>query len=311
VATPLESGLRPSDALVLLYLAVTVCLMVGLQSNVRAWGVMAMAHVVAGVLLLRVASGPPPASRALRLLRDFYPLPALILFYAEYSWLAHLTGGGMHDAVVAGLEQRIFGMQPSQELRHMLPWPWLSEYLHGAYFAYYLVPLLLTGTLYAQGHWRAFQESLTTLLLAFFACGLVFISFPVAGPYHHFGAPDLGALGGGMATLTHRIIEHGSSVGTAFPSSHTAVAVAVWLAALRLSPRIFWLQALIVPALVLATVYGGFHYAVDAAAGILWGVGAGLLGPKLNAFLAHRLPRSGGRPRVAYRAPLPKVGDGS
>ncbi len=308
VATPLEAGLRPADALVLIYLAVTVCLMVALQSNVRAWGALALAHVVAGALLLRVAAAPPSTSGLLRVVRDFYPLPALVLFYAEYAWLTKLTGPGTHDAVIVHLEQQIFGMQPSRELRHLLPWPWLSQYLHGAYFCYYLVPVLLTVTLYAQGRWRAFQESLTTLLLAFFTCGLVFIAFPVAGPYHFFGAPALGNLAGPMSAITHGIIERGSSVGTAFPSSHTAVAVAVWLTALRLSPRVFWIQALIVPALVVGTVYGGFHYALDAMAGIVCGVGAGLVGPRLNAFLAHRLPRSGAIPRVTHRVRLPRAG---
>lgn len=311
VPGPLDAGLRPSDALVLLYLAVTLCLMVALHFNLRAWGALALAHVVAGALILRTAATPAPRARVLRWLRDFYPLLLLPVFYAEYAPLTRLTGTGTHDALVAGLEARIFGFQPSQELHRLWPWPWLSQYLHGAYFAYYLVPPLLAFTLYASGRWRAFQEALTTVMLSFFFCGLCFISFPVAGPYHHFGVPDLGALGGGLAALAHGVVQSGSSVGTAFPSSHAAVAVATWTAALRLSPRVFWIQALIVPALVVGTVYGGFHYVVDAAAGVLVGVLAGLLGPQLNAFISIRLPSQRARPLQAPPTPLPKAGDGA
>lgn len=305
---PHDAGLRASDLMILVYLGLTVCLMVAFQSHVRAWGALALAHLVAGALLLRIAANEPPEGGLPRLLRDFYPLPAMALFYFEYSWLTHVTGAGMHDALVVRLEQSLFGFQPSQELHRMWPWPWLSQYLHGAYFLYYLVPLSLAVTLYATRRWDAFQECLTTTMLAFLSCGLFFITFPVAGPYHHFGPPDLGSLGGGIAALAHALIQKGSSVGTAFPSSHVAVSVAVWISALRLSPRLFWVQALVVPALAVGTVYGGFHYALDSLAGWQWGVAAGILGPKLHAFLVQRLPRARARPKVALGSPLPKTG---
>jgi membrane-associated phospholipid phosphatase len=304
VAGPLDPGLRPSDGLVLLYLAVTLCLMVALHARVAFWALLAVAHAVAGALLLRVAASRPHPSGALRAVRDFYPLLLLPVFYFEYHWLTQLTGVGPHDAAIAALEQRWFGFQPSQQLHRMWPWPWLSQYLHGAYFCYYAVPPMLAFTLYGRGRWRAFQESLTTVMLSFLACGLVFICYPVAGPYHHFGIPDLGPLGGGLAALAHRVVQAGSSVGTAFPSSHAAVAVAVWMSALRLSPRVFRVQALIVPALLVGTVYGGFHYAVDAAAGAAFGVAAGILGPRLHAFLAQRLPRA---QRVRPATPGPRA----
>jgi membrane-associated phospholipid phosphatase len=306
---PYEVGLRPVDLVILVYLAVTACLMVAFQAQARTWGALALAHLVAGALLLRMGASDPPRSTGLRILRDFYPLPAMALFYAEYTWLTRLTGSGLHDATIAGWEQSLFGMQPSQELHMLLPWPWLSPYLHAAYFTYYLVPVALLGALYARGRWSAFQEAMTTTLLAFVSCGLFFIAYPVAGPYHHFGRPDLGWLGGGFVALTHAIIDRGSSVGTAFPSSHTAIAVAVWVSALRLSPKTFWALAFVVPALALGTVYGGFHYALDSLAGFAWGAGIGVVGPRLHGYLAQRLPRSKSRPKVAPGVPLPKTGD--
>ena len=311
VPGPFDPGLRPADALVLLYLAVTLCLMLALRGQRPPWILLSLAHVVGGALLLRVAASRPSASAALRWVRDFYPLLLLPAFYFEYHWLTQLTGAGPHDAAVAALEERLLGYQPSQELHRQWPWPWLSQYLHGAYFVYYFVPPMLAFTLYLGGRWRAFQESLTTVMLSFFACGMAFIAYPVAGPYHHFGIPDLGPLGGGIAAVAHGVVQSGSSVGTAFPSSHAAVATAVWVAALRLAPRVFLVQALIVPALVVGTVYGGFHYAVDAVAGVLFGVAAGVVGPGLHAFLARRLPRLRARPRVAAAGPLPKAGGGS
>src|SRR5262249_12728914 len=197
-----------------------------------------------------------------------------------------------------GRHQGLFGFHPSQELHRMWQWKPLSESLHAAYFFYSLVPVSLTLSLYVRGRWAAFQESLTTILLAFLTCGLLFIAYPVAGPYHHFGAPSLGALAGPFAHLTHGVIDRASSVGTAFPSSHTAVAFVVWVSALRLSRPVFWGLCAIVPALALGTVYGGFHYGSDTLAGLGVGVLSGVLGPRVHGFFAQRLPRSRHRPSV-------------
>src|SRR5207244_4143324 len=80
------------------------------------------------------------------------------------------------------------------------------------------------------------------------------------------------------------------------------------VSALRLSRRVFWGLCAVVPALVLATVYGGFHYGVDSLAGFAVGVLAGVLGPRVHGFFAQRLPRSRHRPSVNWGAPLPKTG---
>ena len=308
VVGPFEAGLRPVDLLILLYLGATACLMVAVQGGVRAWGALALAHLVAGALILRIGASDPPRAAWLRFLRDFYPLALMAVFYGEYHWLTHLSGSAMHDPRVLIWEQKLFGFQPSQDLHRLWPWPWLSQYLHAAYFSYYLIPLSLCVFLYARGRWAAFQEAMSTTMLSFFVCGLLFIAYPVAGPYHHFGRPDLGALGGGFVALTQAVIDRGSSVGTAFPSSHTAIAVAVWMSAMRLSRGMFLVLALAVPALAVGTVYGGFHYGVDSLAGVVVGVAVGLVAPRIHGFFAQRLPRTRHRPSVTFGTPLPKTG---
>jgi membrane-associated phospholipid phosphatase len=311
VPGPYESGLRPVDLLILVYFAVTACLIVALRSTDRAWLALAMTHVLAAIVLMRLGTIEPPRNVVWRVIRDLYPLALLAILYAEYGWLTRLTGVAPHDALIAGLEERLFGSQPSRELRMWFPYPWLSQYVHGAYFLYYAVIGIVPITLYVQRRWAAFHESMTTILLSFLSCGLFFITFPVAGPYHHFGVPDLGNLGGGMAAIAHGVVERGSSVGTAFPSSHTAIAFAVWLVALRLTPRIAWLLVLVVPALAVGTIFGGFHYALDTLAGAAWGIVVGLVGPRLHAFIAQRLPRARSGPKVAPADPIGRTGRGA
>jgi membrane-associated phospholipid phosphatase len=291
VVGPNEPGPRPVDVLTLVYLGVTTCLMIAFQANLDAWGALTLGHILAAALLLRVSAVGPPR-----------------IFYAELALLTQLSGAGPHDPAIVAFEEQLFGGQPSQVLYKQWPSGLLSQYLHTAYFLYYLIPASLVFTLYFQRRWNALQESLTTLMLAFLTCCITYIVYPVVGPYHHFGPPDVADLGGGMAAVAHGLVKNGSSVGTAFPSSHTAVAVAIWLASLRLSPRLFLALTPIVPALALGTVYGGFHYALDTLVGVLWGVASALVGPPLNAFLARRLPRPGaGQARTPKRA-LPKTG---
>jgi membrane-associated phospholipid phosphatase len=180
-------------------------------------------------------------------------------------------------------------MQPSQTLRALLPEKALSEYVHFSYFAYYFVPMTLAFWLYVTGTRAKFSRALTATLLAFLSCCMIYIIFPVVGPYHHFGHPPANSWPGVFGPLSHAIVERGSSLGTAFPSSHTAVAVCVWLTAWRLSRPVFWVLALIVPALAFGTVYGGFHYAVDTMAGALLGAGAALFAPGLHSRLAAKI----------------------
>ena len=72
-------------------------------------------------------------------------------------------------------------------------------------------------------------------------------------------------------TVLH-LLAAGSSRGTAFPSSHVAAAVVATLAALRTQRRVGIVLGVLTAGLTVGTVYGGFHYAVDALAGVAVGV---------------------------------------
>ena len=78
------------------------------------------------------------------------------------------------------------------------------------------------------------------------------------------------------------MLDRGSSRGTAFPSSHVAASVVSSLCALRHQRLVGIAVSVMTAALTLATVYGGFHYAVDALVGVIlgglaWLVSAGVL----------------------------------
>jgi membrane-associated phospholipid phosphatase len=148
--------------------------------------------------------------------------------------------------------------------------------------------------LYATRRREEFRVFATSVLAAFICCYLISILIPVKGPFHHFGSLVSRGLPSFFAPLVVRMLEGASSVGTAFPSSHVAVSVCAWIVSRRVLGRFSYLVLLIVVGIVGGTVYGGFHYAIDAGVGFIVGLVIGLLGPRLYAGLLGigRLRRS-------------------
>jgi membrane-associated phospholipid phosphatase len=107
------------------------------------------------------------------------------------------------------------------------------------------------------------------LTIVYGACFITYAFFPVDGPRYLVGpaaAPD-----GPIRSFVLQLLDRGSSRGTAFPSSHVAASVVSALCALRFQRGVGVVVAVVTTALTVATVYGGFHYAVDALVGVMLG----------------------------------------
>lgn len=221
-------------------------------------------------------------------LYDWLPLLLAPAFYWEVPLLAGAIHGGVRfDAVVQAWEAAFFGGQPSRTLAARWPWLWLSEPLHAAYLSYYFFLLVPPVVLQWMGRREALREVIFTVVLVAIAHAAVFVVFPVLGPRYLFPAPAGGLETGPLYRLTHMVLEQGSSPGTAFPSSHVGEALAVTIALARVAPRVAPWAGLLAAALALGTVYGGFHYAVDALAGASLGGALALGAPVIRRRLAR------------------------
>lgn len=240
----------------------------------------------------------PKGSRAAA---NLAPLLVVPVAYTEASVLNQSVHGGSYfDDLVIGWEAVLFGGQPSQTLANALPFVALSELLHAAYLSYYFVVFGPPLILFATGRLEAYHRTIFAVLLTFLACCVVFVFFPVVGPRYLFPLPNEDLARGPILRLTRAILEGGSSAGTAFPSSHVAVAVAQTLMAARFLPRLFPVILTLTIGLWVGTVYGGFHYAIDGLVGMLLAVVLVALAPRLMALLSPRpLP-------AQAPAPLPK-----
>jgi membrane-associated phospholipid phosphatase len=204
---------------------------------------------------------------AWRFLGEVYPLLVTVLLYTE---IGHVNAavGVSHDTAVQAWEERFFAGQPARAWIRAWPWPWLSTLLHAGYLSYYFI--LAGGPLWPWFAGRRAAAARVALLMtaAFYLCYAVFLLFPVAGPRYTFPQADNAATHTALARLTQTLLNNGAAWGTAFPSSHVAVSIVASVAACRAWPRS---GVLLLPAallLTLGTVYGQFHYAIDALAGM-------------------------------------------
>lgn len=278
--------LLPADYLLLAYFVST-----GAMAAIHGSGVglsLAAAHLAGVAFVFMVAWLPFPSNGFLVFLRLAYPIAFTPLLYGELATLNQLMFPGYFDANVQVWELALFGEQLSMVASDWYNALWYSEAIHFGYFSYYaLVPGGLIAVFAMKGR-AALGRASFTVALAFYMCYLCFAVFPVAGPRYEFvgiaGTPSEGA----VFQMVHALLEGGSSKGTAFPSSHVAATVSAWLAVGRESRRTFLIMAPFVIALTWGTVYGRFHYGIDAAVGLLFAATAFLMTPwmvrKLGGF---------------------------
>lgn len=199
---------------------------------------------------------------------EFYALVLAVFMYTAVGVL-NRAAAVSHDLTVQAWEEALFGAQPSLDWIRSASWTWLSWPMHLAYLSYYFIVAGAPLGLLLLGRRREAAGAATLIMAAFYVCYSIFAFFPVAGPRYAFTLARNAATANAAARLTQDLLNSASAWGTAFPSSHVAAAVTAGLAAWS-----GWrpLGAVLVPLallMTLGTVYGQFHYAVDALAGLL------------------------------------------
>jgi membrane-associated phospholipid phosphatase len=264
-----ERSLRAIDWLLLGYLGI-VSVVAAVRAPVQpdCWWLL-LAHALFGVFLLLLTR--QRSGRVGRMFRELYPI---FLLPGLYSELDVLTSGStpVHDLLIQQWELLVFGTQVSREWWQWGPSRFWSTVLHAAYLSYYFIISAPAFFFAWRGDLLAVRRFVFLVMLTFVLCYLVFIFFPVAGPYYTFPRPADWFTDNWAARLVYQALETGSSYGAAFPSSHVAAAVVATLSAARVSRKLGLF--LLVPTILLTigVVYCQMHYGVDALTGLLVGV---------------------------------------
>lgn len=256
------------DLVTLLYVAIATAAVLAFASDDRAsLGWLLVAHGLMVVLVL-VASRAREAGSVGRFLADWYPMLLLGGLYAEVG-VVNVDAGYQNDHVIQRLEQWVFGSQVSYRWIREMPSPVLSWIMHGCYLAYYAILYASPLGLWVSGRREPARRTIFAVMVTFYLCYVAFLFFPVAGPRYAFDPAHNAATEIWPARVTQWLLDRGDAWGAAFPSSHVAAAVVAAICALRYWRPLGLALAPFTIGLVLSVVYGQFHYAVDAVAGLV------------------------------------------
>jgi membrane-associated phospholipid phosphatase len=259
-------------ALLCVYLMMGVVLL--LLGRARVSGAALAVHVAVLVAIAAATWLPVVPSW----LRRWAPLMSLLFLYTELPLLITAAGHQtFFDPTVIRWESSLFGGQPALQWAASWNSAPLSELLHAGYISYYAIIFAVPVFLTVQRRHREFSEAVFVLLLTFTVCFVAFVMFPVAGP-RYLWTPSADIAAGPIRRFTLWVLESRSSRGTAFPSSHVAVATTQSILAIAYLGRRGITIGVLTVLLALGAVYGGFHYAVDVIAGAIAGAGVAATG---------------------------------
>ena len=277
------------------YLAVVALIILVLHGTaVPAWPWFVAGHVVciAAVHWLIGMHVVRPANRMIAFLRHFYPVLLYTAFYRETGELNQMLHRGYIDDVFVRLDALVFGFQPSIKLMDWLPYRLVSEVFYISYFSYYVMIVGVGIALYLRDR-RQFFHYVSVVSFVFYICYLIYIFTPVIGPrmfYRDFNGHTLPAdlippgltdfpesiQAGPFFQIMKWIYHYFEAYGSAFPSSHVAIALTTVYFSFKYLRRIRWIHLTMAILLCISTVYCRYHYGVDVLAGILT---AGILIP--------------------------------
>ena len=229
------------------------------------WLLTAHALIMTLVLLAPRARNSGPAGR---FLGDWYPMLLLPALYGEIGVLT-LSAGFQNDLMIQRLETWVFGSQISYRWIRESPDILTSWVLHACYLAYYPILFASPFALWVGGRRDASRHTIFAVIATFYLCYIVFLFFPVAGPRYAFDGTQNAATDVWPARFAAWLLDRGDSWGAAFPSSHVAASVVATGMALRYWRAVGLVLLPFTTGLILAVVYGQFHYAVDALTGLM------------------------------------------
>lgn len=264
-----EHPLRPVDRW-LAFLNVALALSWLVHAPASLWArYYVMAFLFAAALPALLVRLPSRLNRITVTVRDGYPLAWIGLVWGT---LGIRIGEGMlgsaNDQLVARWDLALFGQHYNLSWMPAMPWAWFSEAMYAVYNSYYLLLVVVPAWFILSGCPQKAREVVLRLAVTYAACFLVYAIFPVIGPMEMFPRfmPDAEGLFRSMSGAARAA---GDSLGTAFPSSHTAGSIALAWITWRLAPRpIAVVVAILALGVAFSTVYTQNHFAVDALAGV-------------------------------------------
>jgi membrane-associated phospholipid phosphatase len=201
--------------------------------------------------------------------RNFYPLFFLSFFYAETGYMKNIILNDNLDSYFAGIDQAIWGFQPSLQFSKAMSQGWFNELMNVSYFSYYAITVVICVALYVRNKPRSFKP-IFIVVFSFYMYYIIFDVFPVTGPQYYFDTmakePIPPYFFGKI--MRYLLLEYEKPTG-AFPSSHVGLALILSYIAFKEHKTMFYASLPFVIGICFATVYLKAHYAIDVLGALI------------------------------------------
>lgn len=272
--------LRTSEWILLAYFAYIALLAQWLHvpRSVSLLAPMVNAAVMVGWLVLAWAESLR-GNRFFSVLRDWYPAPLMLLAYREIGWFAPAHHLHRWEAAWVVWDKKLlndWGLRSTIEALG----PLLPALLELAYLLVYSTPLFSLLMLYVYRRRERVDRFLTLFLLAILVPYALFPYFPSEPPRTVFPGQDFPSFETWVRRLNWWLLEGQGIRTSVFPSAHVAGGFAAAFGMMRYLKEHPWVGRFLgALALLIATavVYGRYHYAADALAGLACALVAVLL----------------------------------
>ena len=292
---------RMPDLISNVYLAGLVLLVLAAREHITDWRWLLARYAILLILQAGVAAGRGHGLP--RIIAAFFPLVPILGIYDSLRFIPELNPGDRDDLLIS-IDRAVLGGDPSLWLERIST-PWLTDLLQVAYLVYYVLPIILLGTLYcrppcsakeagpAREDGRAFDLCVVALLLSHYFAFTGYMAIPALGPRFALAPMYRTDLTGLLAAepIRHFLDGLEGIKRDAFPSGHVSAALISVHYMFRFTPRLAWCALPAVLLMIFATLYLRYHYAADVLAGVMLAALCVLLAPRL---LRHERPTSGG-----------------
>jgi membrane-associated phospholipid phosphatase len=271
---------RWSELVLFIYFAYAAALamLLPVSGEVRVVSVVLNLTILAGYALLIYAHGLR-GRKLLDVTRDWLPLVLLLLAYREMGWLAPRTHAYSLERGWIAVDRLVLR---TWHLHDAIEWlgPVVPSILEIAYSLVYVTAPFGLAMLYVYGARTRSERYLLILVLGVLLSYAQFPFWPSEPPRAVFPGEDAPS----MQTIFRRFnwfLLGGYGIHTSvFPSAHVSGAFAAAFGVRQALPEKPWVwRSLLAMAVLIATatIYGRYHYVVDAVAGFaVSGVGLAL-----------------------------------
>jgi membrane-associated phospholipid phosphatase len=273
---------RRSEWLLIAYFAYTGVLaqFLPLRAPVKAITLALNVTIMVGFALLAGAESLLLRREFFSMVRDWYPLPLMLLAYREMGWFAPSYHSYELERTWVGWDKVLLNEWGLRRAIECLG-PVLPSILEVCYSLVYAVAPFAMAMLYVYRYRERMDRFLVIFLLGILTAYALFPCFPSEPPRTVFPGEDFPSMNTVFRRFNWALLGGYGIHTSVFPSAHVAGAFSAAFAMLRLLPERRWLGRLLVVLAVLiatATVYGRYHYAADAVAGfgvsvVAYGVG--------------------------------------